>query len=58
MASYKNFTSKNKKHTKNRTDIYDAAFETPLNPDDNSNLIGKNISKYKLIAQFFAVSAN
>lgn len=52
MASYKNFTSKNKKHTKNRTDIYDAAFETPLNPDDNSNLIGKNISKWAEFTSF------
>ncbi|MFY1589671.1 LAGLIDADG family homing endonuclease [Bacillus sp. J14] len=52
MASYKNFTSKNKKHTKDRTDIYDAAFETPLNPDDNSNLIGKNISKWAEFTSF------
>lgn len=52
MASYKNFTSKNNKHTKNRTDIYESSFETPVNPNDSSNLIQKNISKWAEFTSF------
>lgn len=53
MASYKNFTSKNKKHSKGgRTDIYESAFETPVQPNDHSNIIAKNISKWAEFTSF------
>lgn len=53
MASYKNFTSKNKKHSKGgRTDIYESAFETPVQPNDHSNIIAKNISKWAEFCSF------
>lgn len=53
MASYKNFTSKNKKHsTNNRHDIYEAAFETPFTPTDNSNIISRNIKKWTEFCAF------
>ena len=52
MASYKNFTSKNKKHSKSRTDIYESAFESPAQPTDQSNLITKNIEKWTEFCAF------
>lgn len=53
MASYKNFTSKNKKHSSNnRHDIYESAFESPFSPTDNSNVIAKNISKWAEFCSF------
>lgn len=53
MASYKNFTSKNKKHSKGgRTDIYESAFETPVQPKDHSNIIAKNIGKWAEFCSF------
>lgn len=52
MASHKNFTSKNKKHTNDRSDIYESAFNSPINPTDNSNLITRNISKWAEFCSF------
>lgn len=52
MPSYKNFTSKNKKHSNNRNDIYESSFETPFSPTDNSNIINKNIQKWTEFCSF------
>lgn len=52
MASYKNFTSKNKKHLNDRTNIYESEFSSPVNPTDNSNLITRNISKWTEFCSF------
>lgn len=46
MASYSNFQSKNQKHTNDRTNIYEAEFNSPVNPNDNSNIIKKHIHKW------------
>lgn len=52
MASHKNFTSKNKKHSNDRNDIYESAFNSPVNPTDNTNLITRNISKWAEFCAF------
>ncbi|TPF17942.1 hypothetical protein [Priestia megaterium] len=46
MASYSNFQSKNQKHSKDRTNIYDSSFETPVEPNKNDNIIKRNLSKW------------
>jgi hypothetical protein len=46
MASYSNFQSKNQKHSKDRTNIYDASFETPVEPNKNDNIIKRNLHKW------------
>ena len=46
MPSYKNFQSDNKKFTKDRTNIYDSSFETPIQTIDNSNFITRNLNKW------------
>jgi hypothetical protein len=46
MASYNNFQSKNQKHSKDRTNIYDSSFETPVEPNKNDNIIKRNLSKW------------
>jgi len=51
MAGFKNFETKNKKHTKDRTDIYEPSFASPIHPTDNSNIIKRNLSK---LAEFCA----
>lgn len=52
MASYSNFTSKNKKHTNDRHDIYDSAFTTPFRSTDNSSVISRNIGKWAEFCSF------
>lgn len=52
MASYKNFESKNKKHTKDRYDIYDSTFSSPVQPQDNSNTIKRNLHKWSELCSF------
>lgn len=52
MASYKNFQSKNKKHTRDRTDIYEPAFTSPVKPTDNSNIIKRHIHKWAEFCAF------
>jgi ribonucleoside-diphosphate reductase alpha chain len=53
MPSYANFESKNKKYTKNRYDIYEPAFETPLKASEyNSNIITRNIQDFSEVCSF------
>lgn len=52
MASHKNFTSKNKKHSNDRNNIYESQFNTPINPTDNTNLITRNIAKWAEFCSF------
>jgi ribonucleoside-diphosphate reductase alpha chain len=46
MASYKNFQSDNKKHTNDRSDIYNPSFSSPVKPTDSSNGIKKHLHKW------------
>lgn len=52
MASYKNFQSKNKKHEKDRYDIYEPDFATPIEHNENSNIISRNIKKWTEFCAF------
>lgn len=53
MASYNNFETKNNKNTKDRYDIYEPAFESPLKQSEiNSNIITKNIKELAEICSF------
>lgn len=52
MANFKNFESKNNKTTKDRMDIYDPTFSTPIQPTDNSNLIKKHLGKWTELCAF------
>ncbi|MFB5759094.1 hypothetical protein [Paenibacillus medicaginis] len=52
MASYKNFKSKNNKHTIDRYDIYEDSFNTPATPSDNSNIIKRHIHKWTEFCAF------
>lgn len=52
MASYNNFTQKNKKGVNNRHDIYDSLDTTPIQPTDNSNIIKRNIGKWAEFCAF------
>lgn len=52
MVSYNNFTSKNKKHSKDRSDIYESAFNSPVEATDNSNVINRNIEKWAEFCAF------
>ncbi len=47
MGWYEKFESKNKKHVKDRYDIYEPEFETPFkHSDKNSNIIKKHIVEF------------
>lgn len=47
MPSYKNFENKNKKYTKDRYDIYEPTFESPIKPSElNSNIVTKHIKEF------------
>ena len=47
MGWYEKFESKNKKHEKDRYDIYEPEFETPFkHSDKNSNIISKYIVEF------------
>lgn len=46
MANYKNFQSDNQKHSKDRTDIYNPSFNSPIEATDNSNIIKKHLHKW------------
>jgi ribonucleoside-diphosphate reductase alpha chain len=49
----RNFETKNKKNEKDRYDVYDSAFETPLKKSDiNSNIIKRNIAKWTEFTAF------
>lgn len=53
MAGYANFETDNKKHEKDRYDIYNPAFETPLKKSDlSSNSIQRNIHKLTELCAF------
>jgi len=52
MASHKNFQSDNKKHTKDRTDIYNPAFSSPVKPSDESSIIKKHLHKWTEFCSF------
>lgn len=52
MASYENFQSKNKKHIKDRYDIYEPSFQSPAIPTDNSNIIKRHIHKWAEFCAF------
>jgi len=52
MSSYNNFTSKNKKHSKDRSNIYESSFTSPVEPTDNSNVINRNITKWTEFCAF------
>ncbi|MFI2856807.1 hypothetical protein ACH6EH_06675 [Paenibacillus sp. JSM ZJ436] len=52
MAGYKNFESKNNKHTKDRHDINEPAFSSPIQPNDNSNVIARNLHKWAELCAF------
>lgn len=52
MASYTNFESKNNKTTKDRFNIYDPAFNSPVQPTDNSNIISHHIHKWAELCAF------
>lgn len=48
MSSYSNYQSKNEKHTKNRTNIYEADFNSPVTGQgtQESDNFSKNLKKY------------
>lgn len=52
MTSYQNFQSKNKKHDHDRTDIYEPSFSNPIKPNDNTNIIKRNLSKWAEFCAF------
>lgn len=53
MAGYSNFETKNKKFEKDRYDVYESAFETPLKSSDiSSNSIKRNIKKWAEFCSF------
>lgn len=53
MAGYKNFTTDNNKHSKDRNDIYNNAFETPFKHSENGkNTIQKNIPQLSELCAF------
>jgi ribonucleoside-diphosphate reductase alpha chain len=53
MPSYSNFESKNKKHTKDRFDIYESAFESPVKPSElNSSIITNHIKEFTELCSF------
>ena len=53
MASFSNFESKNKKHEKDRYDIYESSFESPIKASEyNSSIITKNISQFAELCSF------
>lgn len=52
MASYSNFQSNNQKHSKDRSDIYNADFNSPVDPNDNSNIIKKHLHKWTELCAF------
>ena len=53
MASFSNFESKNKKHEKDRYDIYEPSFESPVKVSEyNSSIITKNISQFAELCSF------
>lgn len=53
MASYDKFESKNKKHERDRYDIYEPEFETPLKSSDyNTTMTTKYISEFTELCSF------
>lgn len=52
MASYEHFESKNNKHSKDRTNIYESSFSTPVQSTDNSNAITKSLHKWAELCSF------
>jgi len=53
MASFSNFESKSKKHEKDRYDIYESAFESPLKASEyNSSIITKYIAEFTELCSF------
>jgi ribonucleoside-diphosphate reductase alpha chain len=52
LASYSNFESKNNKQSKDRYDIYDATFSSPVQPNDNSNIIKRHLHKWTELCAF------
>ncbi|MFA5558844.1 MAG: hypothetical protein WDA59_05215 [Methanofastidiosum sp.] len=53
MVHYNNFETKNKKYEKDRYDIYEPEFETPLKHSDyNVTVINKHLSKFVELCSF------
>jgi len=53
MASFSNFESKNKKHEKDRYDIYEPSFESPVKVSEyNSSIITKHITEFTELCSF------
>lgn len=53
MASYNNFESKNNKYEKDRYDIYESEFETPLKSSDiSANTVTKHIKEFAELCSF------
>ncbi len=53
MAGYVNFETKNKKNEKDRYDIYEPQFESPIKPSDyNSSIISKHIREFTELCSF------
>ena len=53
MSGYANFETKNKKNERDRYDIYESEFETPLKSSDyNSTIISRNINELSEACSF------
>ena len=53
MAGYNNYETKNKKHEKDRYDIYESAFESPFKSSEyNSSIITKHIKEFTELCSF------
>ncbi len=53
MASVKNYESKNKKHERDRYDIYEPEFETPLKQSEfNASVITKHLKEFTELTSF------
>jgi len=53
MAGYSKFETKNKKHERDRYDIYEPEFETPLkHSEQNANIITRHIREFVELCSF------
>lgn len=53
MGGYNNYETKNKKYEKDRYDIYESEFETPLKQSDfNATIITKHIKEFTELCSY------
>lgn len=52
MSSYENFQTKNAKHTKDRYDIYEPSFYSPVSTNKHNDRLTKNIHKWAEFISF------